>query len=132
MAHVDPENAHSVAGAGGEAAASAAEQGRTSEQAQAETAAAMRAKADEEGIAITDEDIGRIAAGTIAMLEARGAFEQAPAGGAPSSEPPANASTPANEGSGEGGAEPSPSTASTSPSEESPRKKTWAERFQGK
>lgn len=134
QSHVDPEKATSVAAAGGEAAGSAAEQGRTPEQAQAATEAAMREEADAQGVTITDEDINKIAEGTIKLLEARGAFEQAPPPGQsapPSSETPSGSTgsteTP-SDGSASGGSTP-PSSPST---EQPPKKRTWAERFQGK
>lgn len=136
--HVDPENATAIAAAGGQAAGDAAEQGQTSDQATVATQEAMSAEAAKRGVAISEADIQKIAAGTIAMLEARGAFEGAPATGQPStptSEPAATAVA-----SGEGSAAPPANTSSSVPSgstssgegEAAPRKRTFAERFQGK
>lgn len=143
MAHVDPEHATkqptpeeaaAIAAAGGDAAGKAAESGKTAEQAQADQEAAMKAKAAEGGIALSDEAATKIAETTIKMLEARGAFEQAT--------PPAPATPPS---SGEGSEQPAaqgseasqpaseqPASSSPPAGEQRPRKRTFAERFQGK
>lgn len=136
--HPTPEQAAAIAAAGGGAAGDASQQGKTAEQAQAETQAAMAAKAREEGVTLSDADVEKIAAGTIAMLEARGAFEQAP--GSEQNAPPVDPNSaqdgnsltsgnPPPEGSG---SSPNASTPPSGPSEEPPRRKTFAERFQGK
>jgi hypothetical protein len=142
MAHVDPEQAAptpeqaaGVAQAGGQAAGTAAEQGQTPEQAQAATAEAMRAQAAKEGVALSDEDCNKIAETTIKLLEARGAFEQAPPAGqteTPSTPPDGGSSSPATSPSEASSPAPPPSTPPATPSEEPPRKRTFAERFQGK
>jgi hypothetical protein len=140
MAHVDPETAHqptpeeaaAIAAAGGQAAGGAAETGKTPAQAQAEQEAAMKAKAAEGNVAFSDEAAEKIAETTIKMLEARGAFEQAPSTPPQSPPPSEGAPPPASGGEGSPPA-PAPSAPSPTPAgDEEPRKRTFAERFQGK
>jgi hypothetical protein len=143
--HVDPETAAAIAAAGGKAAGDSAEQGQTSAEAQTATADAMRQEAQAKGVTISDEDINKIAEGTIAMLEARGAFDGATAtGGAPAStgqpptEPPSTSSDSATSGSAaptDGGSQTPPAATPSTASgegESRPRRRTFAERFQGK
>lgn len=101
--------------AGGEAAAAAA----TPEQASADARKAMREKADQVKLELSDEQIEQIAEASvdkmISQMEQRGAFDPPPD---PVQPPPTAPPAP--------GEQPQP-IGQDAPA---PRKKTWAERFQ--
>lgn len=113
MAELTPEQAAAAA------ATDAAAAGAT--PAQADQAATTAATAAAPGI--SKEAADAIADATIARLEARGAFDNAPSPNSPSdagggqTPPPADAPSPP------------PADGGTPPADKPPRKRTWAERF---
>jgi hypothetical protein len=109
-----------VAQAGAEAGA----QAESPEQAAADAKTAMRRKADEVKLELSDEQIKMLAdtfvKGTVEEFERRGAFDQPPEPvHAPDRPPPAPA-PPGEQGNGQG--DPSPA----------PQPRSWAARFMGR
>ena len=111
-----------------------AEEAKTAAEARADVQQAVETEAEDKGYEISEEQAKMIAGVMIAEMEARGAFEpqagSAPAAvdeGATGPEPGAE---PVGEPAGEGVEAPAPPPAEGS--EQAPRRKSLAERFQGR
>lgn len=113
-----------------EAGAAAATQAGSAAEAEPAVRDAIRDEANTQGVTISDQDVQRIAAGTIAALDAAGAFDPPPA---PATEPtPPPAEPPAEPGAAnteDGSGNPDDQAAG---GDTPPAKQTFAEKFMGK
>lgn len=127
-----PEDAQAIAAAG---SAAAVQHPTDPAASQAAAEAAMKAEAAKRQVELPPEQIEMIAAATIKMLEARGAFEDpTPAASGNSGSTESTPAAPSSPSGTEALSQPPPASPPVppTPDDEPPRKRTFAERFQGK